>query len=115
MTYIDDEREQLRREHEQNSEQVQQVVEQTGWEDHSVRRPGICRPARIGGPGYVSGNGIEIELTHNYNGSGQGYFGGAHKWPALNVHIGFPVECEEEAKELMVKLARLIDENIPTL
>lgn len=51
--------------------------------------------AKIGND-YWSTNGVEIELGHSINGSGEKAFGGAKKWPCLRIQIGFEVGQEEK-------------------
>ena len=49
-----------------------------------------------------------MERHFNYNGSGDGAFGGAEKWPVLTLKISF----EENAFEQRDKMAELLKETV---
>ena len=67
------------------------------------------RKAFIGGVGYASEQGCELHEHHQYNGSGEGCFGGAHDWPAVTLIVSFPAGREDLQTELSEKLRRLVD------
>ena len=56
---------------------------------------------------YIS-KAISMERHFNYNGSGDGAFGGAEKWPVLTLKISF----EENAFEQRDKMAELLKETV---
>lgn len=63
--------------------------------------------------GYPVGGGIQLECSHNYNGSGKTAFGGADKWPHLKLSVSFRQGDYKTRDEFAAKLQAFIDKELP--
>jgi hypothetical protein len=54
-------------------------------------------------------NAHEMELGYQFNGSGSDSFGGADKWPALEIKIPFPAGREDLRDDFGERFRKIID------
>jgi len=92
------------------------VVADFGYDDEKkqARKTGDARAVtmtRTGvmAGGYRSSTAVKMELHHNYSGSGPDAFGGAPKWPSLDLHVSLPAGKYELQFELAAQLAAVCD------
>jgi hypothetical protein len=70
------------------------------YDTETIQAITLSRRGKKAGPGYVSDQAVEMELHHNFSGSGDKAFGGAAAWPVLTLNFALPAGQEDDVYEL---------------